>query len=247
MISRKEISLEKFQLYHVFTRAVEKRKIFATEEDCFRFIFQMYAANVGKPDFNLRRRDTIQAAKTLLSGGDISEKLVIIEHDPLVNIFSFALVVDHNHFILSANVEYGISKYFQKLNGGFGKYYNLKHSRQGTLFDGRYKIVSIKSNFQLDAVLRYVNVKNPLDVYQPGWREDGLNNLKEALEFLREYQFSSFSDLFGERNSKILAARQILEKHLGEEITKNEKEFRNFIKDYLQKKLIEYSSLFFEE
>ncbi len=234
--------------YHVLTRAVEKRKIFATEEVCLRFIFQMYAANVGKPALNLyRKKDIIEAGRALLNGKEIPEKLIIVEHLPLVHILSFNLVINHNHFILVPNIENGIPKYMQKLNGGFAKYFNLKHNRQGNLFTRPYKIIPIKTNFQQDAVIRYVNVKNTLDVYQAGWQDKGLKNEEEVLKFLNEYQFSSFPDLFGKRNSKILAPRSIIEKYLGKEIIENKAEFINFIRDYLQKNLISYHSFFLEE
>ena len=172
---------------------------------------------------------------------------MLFRSPPLVNFFSFVLVLTHIHFILVPNTPEGISKYTQKLKTGFAMYYNLKHNRHGNLFEKPYKIIPIQTNFQMDAVLRYVNVKNVLDVYQPGWQEKGLKNKKEALEFLNKYQFSSFPDLFGKRNSKILASRSILEKHLGKEITESKEEYLNFIKDYLQKNIKSFYPLFLEE
>lgn len=247
MITKREIAFETSTPYHLLIRAVEKREIFVDEKDCWRFIFQMYAANIGRPALNLKRRDIIRAAQSILYGEEIPKNFIIIEHPPLVNIFSFDLVITHNHLILVPNTKAGISKYTQKLKTGFAMYYNLKHARQGNLFEKPYKIIPIQTNFQLDAVLRYVNVKNVLDVYQPGWQERGLKNEKEALEFLNKYQFSSFPDLFGKRNSKILAPRPILEKYLGKEITESKDEYLNFIKDYLQKNLKSFSPLFLEE
>ena len=247
MFSREEINFEKFIPCHLLTRTVEKRKIFVDETDCLRFIFQMYAANTGKPTFNLRRKDIVKAAKALLIGEELPENLVTVEHPPLVNILSFAFVVNHNHFILVPNIEKGISKYMQKLNGGFAKYFNLKYERGSNLFARPYKVIPIQSNFQLDAVLRYVNVKNPLDVYQPGWREEGLKDWHQAFKFLENYQFSSFPDLFGKRNSKILASSSVLEQYLGKEITENQEGFINFIKAYLQNEMVSFHPLFLEE
>ncbi len=242
----RKINFEEFMPYHVLTRAIEKRKIFADKEDCFRFIFQMYAAAIGRPAFNLHRKDVIKTAQALLHGERIPKEFVIIEHQPLVNVFSFALVINHVHSILSPNVEYGISKYMQKLKTGYAMYYNLKHNRRSNLFEKPYKIIPIQDDFQLDAVLRYVNVKNPLDVYQPGWRERGLKNSKAAFKFLNQYEFSSFPDLFGKRNSKILAPKRILEKYLGKEII-DQKEYIKFVKDYLDQNLISFNPVFLEE
>lgn len=244
---RKEISFDKSTPYHILTRTVEGRKIFVNEEDCCRFIFQMEAANIGRPKPNIRRQDIVKAAKSLLNGEEILQNLIIVEHPPLVNYLSFVLVIDHPHFILVPNYGGGIAKLMQKLNGGFAKYFNLKHNRRGNLFEKPYKIIPIQTNFQLDAILRYVNVKNVLDVYQPGWRETGIMDWQKALEFLENYQFSSFPDLFGKRNSKILAPRETIEKFLGKEITTNKEEFINFIKDYLKKEMISSRPFFLEE
>ena len=247
MTWRKETIFEKFIPYHALCRAVEGREIFASEEDSLRFVFQMYAANIGKPVFNLYRKDVLEAARALLKGEEICKGLVIVEHPPLVHNLSFTLTINHNHFILVPNVENGISKYFQKLNGGFAKYFNLKHNRKRNLFERPYRIIPIQGVFQLDAVLRYVNVKNPLDVFQPSWREKGLKDWQKALQFLENYQFSSFPDFFGKRESKILAPLQILKKYLGEEISTNREEFINFIKSYLQEEMTSFYPLFLEE
>lgn len=247
MISKKEIYFEKNTPFHIISRAVEGKEIYLKEDDALRFIFQMYAANVGSPGRNLHREDIKKVALAILNGEKISPKFIIVEHAPLVSFFSFVLVITHHHFILISNIEGGISKYLQKSHGGFAKFYNLKYGRKDVLFERQYKIIPIQTNFQLDAVLRYVNVKNPLDVYQPGWREKGLKDEKNALKFLNEYRFSSFPDLFGNRNSQILASRSILEKCLGKEITKNKADFSNFIKDYLQENLAIYNPFFLEE
>lgn len=246
MATKREIVFEKFTPHHVLTRAVEKKEIFINKEDCYRFIFQMYAANVGKPAPNLHRKDIIKIAQALLYGESISEKFIINEHPPLVDIFSFVLVVNHLHFILISSVENGIPKYFHNLKTGFAMYFNLKHNREGNLFEKPYKIIPIQTNSQLDAVLRYINVKNVLDVYQPQWQKEGLKDKNKAFKFLNEYQFSSFPDLFGKRNSRILADRSKFEKYLGKEITENKDEYIKFIKDYLQKKMVYFLPLFLE-
>ena len=115
MVLRKEIAFEKSIPYHVLTRAIDGRKIFAEEDNCYRCIFRMYAANIGKPAPHLYRQDVIKAAKALLNGEAAPEKFIIIEHSPLVYFLSFVVVPDHFHFELVSDVENGISKLMQKL------------------------------------------------------------------------------------------------------------------------------------
>jgi len=247
MVLRKEISFDKSIPYHVITRAVEGKEIFAKEEDRLRCIFQMYVANIGKPAPHLHRKDLIKAALALLNGEDVPKKLIVVEHSPLVYNLSFNEVINHSHFILVPRVETGISKYMQNWKTGFAMYYNLKHSRKGNLFERPYKIIPIQTNFQLDAVLNYVNVKNTLDVLQPGWRKKGLKDWRGCFNSLGSYQFSSFPDLFGQRNSKILAPCETIEKFLGKEIATNKENFVKFIKGYLQNQFRQYRPFFLEE
>ena len=134
----------------------------------------------------------------------------------------------------------------RKLNIGFAKYFNLKHNRRGTLFGARYKSVPIVTDFQSDAVTRYINVINTLDVYQPGWRVRGLNNWEKSLEFLKNYQFSNFPDKIGKRNSKFIAPKEISEKFSFKEHGENREVYLKFIKDFLENKLAHFSSFFLE-
>ena len=216
---------------HIISHAVDGRKIFADEADCFRFIFQAYAANIGRPVRNLWRHDINKIAQAILNGEEISSNFIIPEHPPLVSFLEFALVVNHNHLFLIPSSENAISIFMKILNSGFAQYFNLKHKRKGTLFDSRYRAVVAKTQFQVDAVSRYVGVINPLDVFQPGWREDGLSNPKEAFDFLRNFQFSSFPDKIGERKSKILAPPEILEKYLT--IGTVVKTYQGFVEEFL--------------
>lgn len=170
----------------------------------------------------------------LLNGQDIPQ-LIIKEHPPLVHLIDFSLVVNHYHFYLVANIENSVPLFMNRLNGGFAKYFNFKHKRKGTLFSSRYQAILIKDDLQSDAVSRYVSIINPLDVFQPGWRKKGLNDEKEALKFLKIYQFSSFPDRIEERNCKILAPRETLEKY-GFPAVNYKKDYMEFVKEFLRER-----------
>lgn len=242
------IRREKFEKglpIHVISRVIEGRTTFKEEDDCFRFIFQLYAANIGKPAKNIWREDIIKAAKAILNGEDISSKFIIKEHDPFVYFLDFSLVINHCHLYLVPAIDNILPVLMKKINGNFSQYYNLKHARKGTLFDGRYQSVLVKTQSQSDAVSRYVNTINPLDVFQPGWREEGLTNPKRAFQFLRSYQFSSFPDKIGERRSKILGPPEILEKYLSLG-PRDVETYREFVDDFLKERSKLPKSLFLE-
>lgn len=241
---RKTIEIN--QPTHIFCKSVEGIKIFKLKNDCYRFIFQIYSANFGNPGPNLWRKNIQKAAQTILQGNDIAGDLVINLHSPLVHILDFALVMNHFHFYLMPNVENGVPLFMQKLNTGFAKYFNLKHGRNETLFGSRYKSILVKSDFQSDAVSRYISIINPLDVYNPGWRIGGLKDQKRALKFLKNYEFSSFPDKIGIRNSKILAPKQVLEKYSFMGAPGNESQYLDFAKDFLKQKISSFKTLLAE-
>ena len=226
---------EKDQPVHVISRALID--VFKNKEDCYRFVFQFYAANVGRKWSNTTVKDAAKAGQSLLQGEEISSKFIIKEHDPLVDLLDFSFVINHNHFYLIPRNEKAIPILMARLNGGFAKYFNIINNRKDAVFGSRYKGISVTTNFQSYAVCRYISIINPLDVFQPGWREDGLKNQREAFEFLQNYEFSSFPDRIGKRNAKILASKNILDEHTfqtGSE--KGKAEFRAFVKEFLKEK-----------
>jgi len=221
---------EKGQSYHIVSRTVEGRKIFENEDDCYRFVFQAQAANFGVPALNTRRLDLQTAIKELLRGKKLPPGYINKKHDPFVHIIDFCLVVNHYHFYLIPNITNGIIPFINRLNLGFAKYYNLKYKRKGTLFSGRYKRRHIDNQVYSDAVKRYISIINPLDVFQPGWREKGLKNKEGALSFLKNYEFSSFLDNIGQRQAGILAPEAILSKYkIGEK-----EDYQNFAVNFIQ-------------
>jgi len=225
---------EKNQPAHIVSRALID--VFRNKEECYRFIFQFYVANLGKRGFNVWVKDAIKAGQALLQGEKIPSKFVIKEHDPLVDLLDFSLVINHYHFYLVPNIDNAIPVLIQKLNTGFAKSFNLTHNRKDALFGSRYRGILVKTEFQADAVNRYVSIINPLDVFQPGWREKGLEDWEKAFEFLENYQFSSFPDKIGKRNAKILATKEILERHSFEGSFKNIEEYKKFVKEFLKEK-----------
>lgn len=242
---RRYLVFENLSPYHIVNRGVDKRTIFQEEADYYRFIFQIYSANFGRPGPNLTREKVIRGAKNLLRGEEIPKGLVVEEHPPLVYILNFCLMPNHIHFNLAQRIEGGISKFMQKLGCGFAGYFNVKYERTGALFEGRFKAVPVKRRLQLDAVTRYINV-NSLDVFQSNWKEKGLENWQEAAEFLKKYQWSSYPDFIGIRRSQLLPPDEILKIFYGEFTPESEEVYQKFIEDYLAQHLKEFDPFFLE-
>ncbi len=111
---------------------------------------------------------------------------------------------NHYHLLLSERVEGGISLFLRKVNVGYANYFNERHDRKGTLFQGRTKKILIESEAHFLYILHYIHL-NPLDYLKGAeeWRirsKNGIKNIKEVLEYLDSYRWSSYLDYSGKKN-----------------------------------------------
>ena len=183
------------EYYHIYNRGVEKRNIFLKDFDYVRFLRQMEEFNTPGQIINLGRtlKKDLNEAKPPLneakppsppSKKGVGEK-------KLTEIICYSLMPNHFHFILRQLVDGGISKFMQKLGTGYTMYFNTKYKRNGVLFQGVFKDRHIDNDNYLLHLSRYVHL-NCLGIICPDWKEKGIRNKKEAVNFLKTYKWSSF-------------------------------------------------------
>jgi REP element-mobilizing transposase RayT len=74
---------------------------------------------------------------------------------------AFCLMSNHVHLVIETR-EPNLGKGMQYLHGQYARLFNNSHRRSGHLFQGRYGSVSVESDAQLFAVVRYVAM-NPVE------------------------------------------------------------------------------------
>jgi putative transposase len=93
------------------------------------------------------------------------EKLLslVAEYAASFNVAIHAYVLMDNHFHLLATPEYddGVPKWMQAVGRSYVRYFNARHHRTGTLWEGRYKSNLIESERYLLACMVYVDL-NPV-------------------------------------------------------------------------------------
>ena len=183
-------------LYHVLNRGVDGRDIFLNTSDYARFIHNLYEFNDEKPAGNAYRR--FSPSKPMMDLRSPSFR-------KLVDIHAWCLMKNHYHLLLSERVDGGITAFIRKLNIGYAKFFNKKHSRKGTLFQGLTKNFLLDSEPHFLYIFHYIHL-NPLD-YVPkakDWRirskEHGITDVKAAIEYLEKYRWSSYLDYCGTKN-----------------------------------------------
>ena len=203
--------LEIGEIYHVVKRATEGRKMFRKPQDFHRFILGLEFFNGPEP----------VSLWDLLVGSDpakLGERLRAErgkKRMPIAELLVFVLMPNHIHLILRETRKGGISRYMQKL-GGYSTYFNKQYKRMGSLFQSRFKAVHIKDDVQLNTVFAYVHT-NPVELWEPGWKERRVRNPERAIKKLEDYWASSYNDYIGKPTFPHVVSREFFLEFYGSE------------------------------
>lgn len=170
------------QIYHVYNRGVEKRRIFENRRTYVRFLeaIRYYQLAGPKPKFS-----------------NFSE-LSINQPDPenkIVEIISYCLMPNHFHFLIKQLKDGGVSEFISKLINSYTKFYNTKFNRVGPLLQGQFKAVLIESDEQLIHVSRYIHL-NPVVSY--------------LVKKPEQFEWSSYREYIGKVPMEICAKEVVL-------------------------------------
>lgn len=157
------------EFYHIYNRGVDKRNVVQDIYDTERFIQSMRIFNTIEPVGSIFEQQFKTAPQ-------ISQ-----EKSQLVRIVCYCLNPNHYHFLLEEIADGGISEFMKRLGGGYTKYFNEKYSRNGSLFQGRFKSVHVNSNAYLQHLSAYINLNylvhrlgrptSKSDTWQSSWDE----------------------------------------------------------------------------
>ena len=153
------------EYYHIYSRGVEKRKIFLNIKDYERFIALLYIMNQDVP---FRMDNFLRENKNNLKNIFQEEKVT-----KLVSILSYCLMPNHFHIVLYEHKEGGISKFMSKLLTAYSMYFNTKYERSGPLFTHPFRSEHIENEPQYMYIFSYVHL-NPLSII----KESQKNSLK---------------------------------------------------------------------
>ena len=210
------------QIYHIYNRGVDKRKIFLDQKDYFRFIHDLFEFNDENAVLNVAyyfNSKTMEVEPQYFKREKKPRKL-------LIEILVFVLMPNHFHLILSQKRENGIVKFMHKLGTGYTMYFNQKYKRTGGLFQGRFKAILINQESYFIHLPFYIH-SNPLELINYGGSTS--INWKKEMEFLANYKWSSFLDYIGKRNFPSVTSRSFFLEYFGGEKEHN-KEMENWLK-----------------
>lgn len=162
--------------YHLYNRGVEKRPIFLDDQDYRTFLYFL---------------------KKYLS--PVQENYILFKQKSLfgkIRLLGYCLMPNHFHLLVKQKITDGITKLIRVICTNYSMYFNKRYKRNGTLFQGKYRAVLIKTDEQLLHVSRYIHL-NPL-------LEGNLN-----LDFVN-YPYSSYQNYLGSKEANWLDNKEIL-------------------------------------
>ncbi len=207
------------ELYHVINKGVDGRDIFLDTQDYARFVHDLYEFNDAAPALEFHH-----ANSRALNVGRTTSYI----RKRLVDVHGWELMRNHYHLLLSERVNGGMTLFLRKLSG-YARYFNERHKRRGTLFQGRTKKILIERQEHFLYILHYVHL-NSLD-YFPGakrWRERDkgtIHEISKVLEYLRNYRWSSYPDYCSIPNFPSILTKTLFEHSLGADYPATLKEY----------------------
>lgn len=79
-----------------------------------------------------------------------------LKQEHKIKIIAYCIMNNHAHILIEAEDIKMLSKYMQRLNTKYAKYYNTKYKRVGYVFRNRYKSEGIYSKKQLYNCMKYI-------------------------------------------------------------------------------------------
>ena len=165
--------------YHLYNRGVEKRHIFVDDQDYA--VFLSYVKNYLLPKDTRRLQKILANPQTGWREKDQAIKLLRMNNfAQTLTLHAYCLMPNHFHLLVKQTEAPTIDRFMNSLCTRYSMYFNRKHKRVGTLFQGVYKAVPVISDEQLLHLSRYIH-RNPHSLASQG-------------EALRSYAYSSVRD-----------------------------------------------------
>lgn len=116
---------------------------------------------------------------------------------PLVEIYSYALMPNHYHFLIKQLQDYGIRIFISNFQNSFAKYFNTKSDRHGSLFQNPFKGRWVGTDEEFLHISRYIHL-NPVTSF--------LIEFKDLFSDIK----TSFTDYATERVTEMIVTEPIL-------------------------------------
>ena len=163
---------------HIFNKGVNKSPIFLDDSDKKRFLESLYKLNNKGRALRDRSKDMFQNPPG---------------QKKIVEVLKWTLMPNYFHLLLLEKETGGITEFIKRLTNSYTKYFNIKYKRSGYLFQNKTQTLLIERKEQFLYIPSYIDLSS-LSLSYPSWKENGVKNADRAMEWLTDYEWSSFYD-----------------------------------------------------
>ena len=140
--------------YHIYNRGVDKRTIFQDKQDYAVFLNYLKEYLSPIPLKNPKRKISINEKTYQIKDYQCSN------YHQNITLLAFCLMPNHFHLLVKQELARDIEYFMKSLATRYTTYFNKRHQRSGTLFEGAYKAVLVKTEEQFIHLSRYIHL-NP--------------------------------------------------------------------------------------
>lgn len=142
--------------YHIYNRGVEKRAIFQDQQDYSVFI--SYLKGYLTPKDTEALMSQLMNPKTPIPERDGLRKQIRMNNfSEEITLLAYCLMSNHFHLLVKQKSSGAIDKFMNSLGTRYTMYFNKKYKRVGSLYQGTYKAVLVKTDEQLLQLSRYIH------------------------------------------------------------------------------------------
>ncbi len=156
---QRPVVLANNEIYHVYNRSIARENVFAQN--------QKTNLNKAIEIVNYYRfPQKIRLSRFKLLPKELKKQYLdaLGSTVPLVEIYVFAFMTNHFHFLLKQIRDKGIAIFVANFQNSFAKVFNLSNDRNGALFQNAFKAKRIATDEQFSHISRYVHL-NPVTAY----------------------------------------------------------------------------------
>lgn len=84
-----------------------------------------------------------------------------------------------------------------KIGIAYTMYFNSKHERTGNLLMRPFRSKRVSNENYFSYIPQYIHL-NAAELYEPGWKNGNVSNVKKLEKSLTDYPYSSFRDYAGQ-------------------------------------------------
>jgi putative transposase len=184
--------------YHLYNRGAHQQLLYKDADDYHAFleILRHYLLHpLGTPPSIITR---FHEAKYHRAAQEETEDRIYKPEPKAYTLTAYCLMPNHFHLMIRQEVgDITLSNLMRRLCVGYAMYYNQRYHHSGTIFQGKYKNITVLSEMQWLYLTKYIH-RNPLHL--PGAKTNDLDT----------YPYSSYHNYIGKQTDTWLSTTEIL-------------------------------------